>query len=90
MSLKGAVSRSRTRRINADNRRTTRGPFRPLTGIAEIWRELDGLRGTREEIESRLDDIESRLDRLPPDGFRKGTEDLIARIRKDISGTVII
>ena len=65
-------------------------PFVHLPEIAEIWRELDGLSGTREEIEERLDDIESRLERLPRDGFRKGTEDLIARIRKDISGTVII
>jgi hypothetical protein len=65
-------------------------PFAHLPEIAEIWRELNGLKGTREGIESRLDDIENRLERLPADGFRKGTEDLIARIREDISGTVII
>jgi hypothetical protein len=65
-------------------------PFAHLPEIGKIWRELNGLRGTREEIESRLDDIEIKLERLPYDGFRKGTEDLIARIRKDISGTVII
>jgi hypothetical protein len=64
-------------------------PFSHLGEIGDIWRDLNGLRGNEEELESRLDGIQSRLERLPNDGFRRGTERIIADIRQRVSGKVL-
>ena len=42
--------------------------------------------GTRAEIEERLRDIQCRLERLPRDELRKGTERMVEKIRVKISG----
>lgn len=66
-----------------------RDPFGYLGEIVDIWRDLNGLRGNRGELENRLDGIQSRLERMPNDGFRRGTERIITDIRQRVSGKVL-
>lgn len=54
-----------------------RDPFAHTDEVWALWEELRELRGTREELEARLRDIQSRLELLSEDAWRSGLQEAV-------------